>query len=117
MLETILDLPPPPSVNETRKSHPAGVRAAEEWRKRAGNHILAAGGVRRFPKMADQFEAIFILDEATVGLDLDNVPKACLDFAKRLGLIRDDGSRYMRRVTIEWGEAPEGLRLILRPWG
>jgi hypothetical protein len=117
MPETVLNLPPPPSVNKTRKSHPAGVRAAEEWRKRAGKHILAAGGMRRFQKMADRFEVVLILDENGTGIDLDNGPKVAIDFCKRLGLIRDDGPRYMRRVTIEWGEAPEGLRLILRPWG
>ena len=113
-LECVVDLPPPPSVNVLRRMNGAGVRKLTKWKAQADMAVFAAGGLRRFTKMPGRFEATIILDETQNRIDLDNSCKCLLDHAKRLGLILDDGPRYMRRVTIEWGDAPHGARLVLR---
>lgn len=113
-IETIIDMPPPPSVNETRKMYGPGSRLLAQWRHQAGMRVLLDGGMKRPTKMPGQFEATVILCERQCRCDLDNAVKAVIDYAKILELIIDDGPRYMRRVTIEWGEAPQGARLILR---
>lgn len=112
-LECVLDLPAPPSVNETRRAHGRGTRKLQRWKEQAGMRVMAAGGLRRLTKMPGQFEAVITLDESC-RLDLDNSAKALIDFAKMLGLILDDAPKYMRRVTIEWGRAEHGARLLLR---
>jgi hypothetical protein len=40
--------------------------------------------------------------------------KAAIDYLRRVGLIHNDDKRYLRRLVVEWGDAPEGCRLILR---
>ena len=73
--------------------------------------VLARG---RLPRpLPGLFEAIVVMPESS-RLDLDNGVKAVIDYARRLGLIIDDSKKFMRRVTIEWGHAPRGCRLILR---
>lgn len=115
MTEIILDLLPPPSVNRTRKMNWAAQPKIQAWKDAVDKLLLAAwsGGKRPKP-ITGKFEATIILSETATGIDLDNAPKQVLDMAKRLGLIVDDGKKYMRRVVIEWGEAEEGCRLILK---
>ena len=113
-IETTLDLPCPLSVNRTRKINPAVLKEIERWIENSDKEILAAGGMRKFAKMPGAFEAILILDESLNELDLDNAPKIVIDYARRLGLVRNDSKKFMRRVVIEWGDAPRGCRLILR---
>jgi Holliday junction resolvase RusA-like endonuclease len=113
-LECVVDLPPPPSVNVTRRVNGAGQRKLQKWKHQAGMAVMVAGGLRRLTKMPGRFEATIILDEQQNRLDLDNAAKCLIDYAKKLGLILDDAPKFMRRVTIEWGDAPHGARLILR---
>lgn len=113
-IECTIDMPPPPSVNLTRRSHQPGVRIMAQWRHQAGMRVMLDGGLKRLAKMPDQFEATIILNERMVHCDADNAIKAVIDYAKILELIRDDSPRFMRRVTVEWGFAPQGARLILR---
>ena len=113
-IETVVDMPPPPSVNLTRRLTGSGANLIAQWRHQAGMRVLVDGGVKRLAKMPDRFEALITLDEKQCRCDLDNAAKAVIDYAKILELIVDDAPRYMRRVTIEWGEAPRGARLVLR---
>lgn len=113
-IETVIDMPPPPSVNLTRKFNGAGAGIMAKWRHQAGMRVILDGGMKRLAKMPGRFEAIITLNEKQCRCDLDNAAKAVIDYAKILELIIDDGPRYMRRVTIEWGHAPEGARLVLR---
>jgi Holliday junction resolvase RusA-like endonuclease len=112
----LLDLPIPPSVNRTRKINWSTQPKVRVWTKSADGLVLMAwaGGKRPKPILG-RFEATIILSEDSAA-DLDNLPKRVLDYARSLGLITDDGPKYMRRIVIEFGEAPEGCRLILRPW-
>ncbi len=113
-IETILNLPRPPSVNRTRKVDWKAHKAHKAWILQADMQVLIEGGLRRLNKMPGKFEATLILDEHTCNLDLDNACKAVIDYARRLELIIDDDKRHMRRLTIEWGHAAYGCRLILR---
>lgn len=112
--DTVLDLPAPLSVNRTRKIDWKSKRKIDAWTKRAhGLVTMAWAGGRRPKKIPGYFEAIITLSNESV--DLDNCPKLVIDLARRLELVSDDSAKYMRRVTLEFGEAPEGCRLILRP--
>ena len=114
--DIVLDLPPPPSVNVTRKIDKSALTKIAAWTRSADALTTAAWSGGRRPKgVLGRFEATIVLSETMTKMDLDNAVKKTIDYAKRLGLIADDGPRYMRAVHIVWGDAPEGCRLILRP--
>jgi len=54
-------------------------------------------------------------DRSRTKIDLDNPVKCLLDYLVRLGVIVDDGPAFVQRIVLEWGDAPEGVRLILAP--
>src|SRR5215469_16582151 len=112
-LETVLDLPVPPTVNRVRRAHGRGSKLLQEWKRQAGMAVMAAGGLRKFTKMPDRFEVILVLDESAP-IDLYACAKYTIDFARDLGLIQNDDKRFLRRVTIEWGAAEGRCRLVLR---
>lgn len=120
-LDIELDLPVPPSVNHIWKRTKAGKRAVypspdyERWKRDADGLIFAMAQFRGVKPLPAQFEALIVLCEKRCNLDLDNAPKAILDYAKNARLIVDDGKRYMRELRVTWGYAPHGCRLILRP--
>lgn len=113
--DTVLDVPVPPSVNRTRSVNWAGARDAAAWRKRAGMMLMASGQYRRAQKKIARFEVKIVLCETLCRLDLDNTAKHAIDYLRHLGIITNDSPQQMRRVTIEWGLAPAGCRLIVRP--
>lgn len=112
--EAVLYLPPPPSVNRTRRIDWRNAKAHQSWIRAADMSVMARGGLRRIPKLLGRFEATLVIDEHLNNLDLDNAIKAVIDYARRIELVVDDDKRHMRKVTIEWGHAPSGCRLILR---
>jgi Holliday junction resolvase RusA-like endonuclease len=109
-----LDLPPPPSVNRTRRINWDAMPAVYAWTSAANKLGLAHRVMRQLPILG-QFEARLVINEKMGAEDLDNLPKIVIDYARRLGFVRNDSRRYLRRVIIEFGEAPEGCRLILTP--
>ena len=116
-LDIEIDLPVPPSVNRARRIDWSQHRQHKQWVRSADVLILAARGRSHQPvprAMAGAFEATVILSEKHTRIDLDNSLKCLLDYAKRIELIVDDGPKYLRRLVVEWGYAPEGCRLILR---
>jgi hypothetical protein len=111
-----LSLPAPLSVNKTRRINWAAHRKAKAWLRAADALTTAAwAGGRRPNEILNKFEATIILSDDLTKTDADNSVKMVLDYARYLGLVRDDSPKYMRRVVIEFGDAPEGCRLILRP--
>lgn len=116
--DIVLDLPVPPSVNRTRRIDWSD-RSKANWVTLADQCFTAAkcrvNDPLRGRKMEGAFEAIIVLSRDHTKMDLDNSVKALIDYAKRIELIKDDSPRYMRRLTLEWGEAPTGCRLTLRP--
>lgn len=115
MPEIVLDLPRPPSINRTRKIDWAAMPALKAWAQAANNLTLVAwaGGKRPKPILG-QFEVTIILPKTSNSADLDNIPKRVIDYARKLGLITDDGPQYMQAVHILWGDVPEGCRLIIK---
>jgi Holliday junction resolvase RusA-like endonuclease len=115
--ETVLDLPVPPSVNRTRKVDWAGRADVKRWMMRADELVTLFRSLKGNVRMDGQFEATIILSESHTKMDADNAIKSVIDYALRLELIKDDSPKFMRKITVCWGDAPHGCRLILRPIG
>lgn len=120
-LDIQLDLPPPPSTNKIWMRSKAGKRAVftspeySAWKRAADDLIASMAQFRGVKPIGGAFEAHIILSEKHTRIDLDNAAKATLDYAVRCNLVIDDGPQYLRKLLIEWGYAPHGCRLILRP--
>lgn len=116
--DVVLDLPPAPSVNKTRKVDWAHHRTMTAWRNVADAYVLAAKGRSVSPLKLTRiarFELLIIIDEHKNRIDLDNGLKALIDYLRRIELIEDDSPKHMRRLVVEWGLAPFGCRVRLRP--
>jgi Holliday junction resolvase RusA-like endonuclease len=114
--ETVLDLPVPPSVNRTRRVDWAGRADVKRWMMRADQLVTIFRSLKGNVRMDGQFEATIILSEAHTKMDADNAIKSVIDYARRLELIKDDSPKFMRKITVEWGHAPHGCRLVLKPF-
>jgi hypothetical protein len=109
----VLDLPKPLSVNRTRRIDWRAKPAIDRWVKSADALVMSRGRLQK--RICGPFEAIITLPIGSA-LDADNTPKMIIDYARRLELIDNDDPKRMRRLTVEFGEAPEGCRLILIEW-
>lgn len=111
-----IDLPYPPSVNRIWRANKAGSKRVsispeyDQWRGAADRLAIALGSCKGVRKIMGKFEATIILKRQAG--DLDNRIKGVLDWAQSRELIADD--KHCERLTVEWGEAPYGCRLILR---
>lgn len=114
--DVILDIPVPPSVNRTRKLDRRALGEIEAWKSDCDKSLMASGQYRvaKKHKPEGRFELKIILCEQKCALDADNPVKAAIDYLRRIELIRNDDKRFLRRFTVEWGDAPRGCRLILR---
>lgn len=114
----VLDLPPPPSVNRTRQVNWAARSKVRAWTNVADGYVLAAKGRQVRPLVLTKipkFELTVILSEHHTRIDADNGLKALIDYLRRIELIEDDSYKHMRRLIVEWGIAPFGCRVIVRP--
>lgn len=114
-LDTVLDVPVPPSVNRTRGFSGSGLGKVRKWYERAGLTLIGNGQFRKAQKNISRFELVIVLCEKQCRMDLDNAAKAAIDFLRHINIIKNDGPAQMRKVTLQWGEAPEGCRLIVKP--
>ena len=118
-----IDLPPPPSVNRTRKLDKAGLRRLHHWHDRSDAQVTyqwaqAKLKIRSRPYMPGQF-GIRIQVNEKLKIDLDNIAKAVIDYCKRIELVTDDSKKYMRHVEIDWSDKlPKdcGARVLITPW-
>lgn len=108
----ILDLPPPVSVNKLRKIDWSGAKRAKNWRRVANGYLMT---MKVKPAKLQRFEIRVVLDEASVRCDADNAIKMVVDYLRLVEMIADDSPKHMRRVTVEWGEAPLGCRVTIKP--
>lgn len=114
----VLDLPVPISVNRLRRINWATQKSASTWRDMADRHLLMAKVRKDNPVRLlsiQRFELLIVLSEETVLLDLDNSLKLLIDYLRHRNIIEDDGPKHMRRLTVEWGHAPEGVRVTITP--
>lgn len=107
----VLDLPKPLSTNRTRKIDWAAKKRINAWVDSADRLVMSQGKLAS-PIMG-RYEATVILPEGSK-IDADNTTKGVLDYARRIGLVTDDSPKYLRKLTVEFGEAPEGCKLVLR---
>jgi len=109
----VFDLPVPPSVNRTRKWDPASGRLVSRWKTTADNFVIAQrrGQPRKIP---GAFEILIVMSEKHTGIDLDNGIKAIIDYMREIDAIQNDAQAFLRKLTVEWGDAPEGCRVHVR---
>lgn len=111
----VLDIPLPPSVNRTRKIDWKNWTKYKKWRETAGFHLVSNGQYRKAPRRLQAYELRITLDWLNCKQDPDNPIKAAIDLLRSLEIITDDSPKFAKRITIEWGTAPDGCRLTLRP--
>lgn len=111
-----LDLPWPPSLN--RRIPKLGNRSPEvrQWVAEADGLFLATRSTRRTRGVRGPFELEMILDQTRRGRsDLDNRGlKVVLDWLQCCELIDNDA--LAEKITLQWGEAPEGAIVRIMPW-
>ncbi len=115
-LDTILDIPVPLSVNRTRKVNYAAMSAVKNWKASADAMVMASGQyktARRFRRPEKPCEIKIILCEKRCKLDPDNPIKNAIDYLRALELIENDTGKHVRKITVEWGAAPQGCRIII----
>jgi Holliday junction resolvase RusA-like endonuclease len=116
--DIILDLPAPPSVNRTRKIDWSARDVVRAWSNVANAYVLAAKGRAISPLQLtkiSRFELLIVLSAHHTKIDLDNSLKSLIDYLRHIGVIEDDGPKHMRKLTVEWGLAPHGCRVTVRP--
>jgi hypothetical protein len=86
----VLHLPPPPSVNATRRDYGKGTAALHRW------HEI----IRRLLRISGRYQVTVTLDERSCRLDLDNGIEALIDYACRIELVRDDSPKYLRCLVV-----------------
>ena len=116
--DVVLDLPAPPSVNRTRKVNWKGKRQVTAWTNVADGYVMAAKGRTLSPlqlRKIQRFELLITMSEHHTKIDLDNGLKALIDYLRRIELIEDDSPKHLRRLVVQWGTAPFGCRVTVRP--
>lgn len=116
--DIVIDLPAPPSVNRTRRIDWKGKRQLSTFCNVADAYVLAAKGRSISPlrlTKVPRFELLITMSEHHTKIDLDNGLKALIDYLRRIGLIEDDSPKHMRRLVVQWGTAPHGCRVTVRP--
>lgn len=115
----ILDLPAPPSVNRLRligRGSGKGINVTKSpayraWIKQADIAVLQFGQFKGMKQIRGKFIARVVLKRSNV--DLDNHAKGLMDWLQSRGVIEND--KHCERLTLEWGEAPAGCRVTVRP--
>jgi Holliday junction resolvase RusA-like endonuclease len=111
--EIVLDLPAPPSVNRTRRVDWRGQHAATQWHAVADKVVMATRRPDQPRKVEGPFE-LHVMLSPTVKADPDNGLKSLIDYLRRIEVIQNDSPKYFRKLTVEWGPAPEGVRVTVR---
>lgn len=115
-LDVILDIPVPLSVNHTRRENKAARGDVEKWLTTADATLMASGQFRtaRKQRKPDQpCEIRIILCPVKCKLDPDNPIKNAVDYLRRIEMLKNDTGKFVRRLVVEWGKAPEGCRIVI----
>lgn len=109
----VFDLPKPPSVNRTRKWDAKSERFVAAWKHNADKFVLAQR-LQQPRKIYGAFELLIVMSEDHTRMDLDNGVKSLIDYLRRIDAIQNDSPQFLRKLTVEWGDAPEGCRVHVR---
>ena len=111
VLDIVLDLPNPLSVNRTRKIDWKNYKHVKAWQQQAdASFLMQKRGLS--PAIKGRYEIIITLREGS-RIDADNTAKLIIDCVRRFNLVSDDDPAHMRKITIEFGNV-EGCRVIVR---
>ena len=111
--EITLNLPTPISVNATRRIDWRNHARTKEWLRQADALFLTQKrGLP--PPITGPFEIAITLQNGSQ-IDADNALKLLIDFVRRVRLVTDDSPRFMKRITVEFGDV-EGCRVVIRPF-
>lgn len=111
--DIVLILPAPPPTNKLRRIDWRNHAKHKAWREQAGKHLmLARSGGKKLGAISGRFELILTMD-GRLKRDLDSTIKSVADFVVLHGLVKDDGYKYMRKITLQWGDV-EGIKVVLR---
>lgn len=111
-----IDLPPPISVNKSRKIDWRGQKEVSEWVDQADRFLLVAKSRKevRFDKI-ERFELRIVLSEDHVKIDADNGVKLLIDYLRHRDVLANDAKKNLRKFSVEWGYAPAGVRITIIP--
>ncbi len=98
-------------MNQTRRVDWKFAKSHARWMDQADALVMAQGMP---PAVIGPFEIHILMSDKLRG-DLDNFCKATLDYLDRIDLIEGDSQKFLRKLTMEWGDAPEGCRVTIRP--
>jgi len=108
----VLDIPRPPSVNRFIGKLGNKSSCVVKWRARADQHLRAAG---KYPRIIGPYEIVVTFPLFRFGVfDAENCIKALSDWLQSREIIKND--RHAARMELNWGAAPEGCRVCVRPW-
>jgi len=115
----VLDLPPPLSVNRTRRVDWTAQPKLRAWKEQADRFVMAAKRSPNPPKFdrLERFTVTIILSEDHCELDADNGIKSVIDYLRRIEVIANDAKKNMRGLHVIWGHAPAGCRVVVRNCG
>ena len=111
----VLTLPLPPSSNHlfAGKSHRYRSPEYEAWRTDAGWEL----NLQWPPQIIGRVSILIEVAEPKTkrAQDITNRIKALEDLLVSHGVIQGDDQRYVRRVTAEWADLAEGVRVTITP--
>lgn len=111
--EIVLDLPAPPSVNRTRRVDWRGQQTTTQWHAVADKVVMATRRPGQPHKIDGPFD-LHVMLSPTIKTDPDNGLKSLIDYLRRIEVIQNDSPKFFRKLTVEWGTAPEGCRVTVR---
>jgi Holliday junction resolvase RusA-like endonuclease len=118
MSVTVIDLPIPPSVNRTRKINWRAHKKVVSFVTNADGCVMMAKRRKDDPLKLEKhrrFQLNLTFSEQLTDVDLDNSLKTLIDYLRRIEAIENDAPANMRRIVIEWGLAPMGVRVEIVP--
>lgn len=112
----VLDLPRPISVNKLRRINWREHKRAKSWCDQADRFLMVAKANKQvsFDRIP-RFELHILLSEDHVNVDADNGLKILIDYLRHRDIVENDSKAHMRKLTVEWGHAPAGVRVTITP--
>lgn len=111
----VLDLPPPVSVNKTRRIDWRSRNTVVEWVRQADKFLTIAKSQGLKLDRISCYELHITLSNDHCKTDLDNAVKLLADYLHKREVTEDDAPNNMRKLTVEYGHAPAGSRVTITP--